>query len=292
MKRAVLLSMLMGSLLLAQAPPAPAPPAIPASGDHRVEARLEKLKAGAKLWVRNRNGFIRITGWDREEVSVSAEMRDTDRRRIQLVIQRKGDDLDVEAVFQSASWSIFNFASVASPRCEMTLQVPRKILGHFRTTNGLVAASNLEGYVRCETTNGGIEVSNVAGEVRAETTNGGIEAKNLKARLKCSTTNGGIHLENVDGGIEASTTNGGIQAQNLDGWGEGLTFGTTNGDIDIDLGRASGEVKAENTNGRLEFHVTGAQDVDLRKHSLHARIPGQNQSLRLSTTNGGIVIRR
>jgi len=298
MKRVVILtSFLLGSLLVAQAPP-PAPPAppegpaAPISGDHRVENRKEPFKAGSKLWVKNRNGSIRVTGWDRDEVAVVADMKDTERRRIQLVIQRKGEDLDVEAVFQSSSWSLFNFGSVMSPRCEMTLQVPRKLMAHFRTTNGAVSASNLDGYVRCETTNGAIDVKAIAGEVRAETTNGAIEARDLRARIKGSTTNGGIHLENVEGGIEASTTNGGIRAKNLEGWGEGITLSTTNGNIDVDLGKAGGDVKADNSNGRLEFQVPGAQDIDLRKHSLKARIPGRAQSIRLSTTNGGIVIRR
>ncbi|HEX7598830.1 MAG TPA: hypothetical protein VF518_11490, partial [Polyangia bacterium] len=82
---------LAGSLLLAQAPPPPppppAPPAPPApmigvdlpSGS-RTEQRTEKLAQGSKLWVKNRNGGIRVTGWDKDQVVLTAQIRDSGRR--------------------------------------------------------------------------------------------------------------------------------------------------------------------------------------------------------------------
>ena len=192
---------LAGSVLLAQAPPPPAPPAPPApmigvdvpSGS-RTEQRNEKLAQGSKLWVKNRNGAIRVTGWDKDEVALTAQIRDSAKRRVELVVQRKGPDLDIEAVFQQPSWS---FGIYISPRCELTLQVPRKVLGYFRTTNGSVSAQNLEGYARCEATNGSIRVDHIRGEVQVDTTNGSIEARSLAARIKGSTTNGRIDRKSV-----------------------------------------------------------------------------------------------
>ncbi|MCE1229715.1 MAG: DUF4097 family beta strand repeat-containing protein [Firmicutes bacterium] len=291
------MSLLTGGFLLAQAPPPPPPPPTPPpppevslAGKTRTETKVEKLAMGAKLWVKNRNGFIRVEGWDREEVSISADIRDSDRRRIDLVVQRKGEDLDVEALFQQGSWG-FNFNFSQSPRCEMTLRVPRKIQAHFRTTNGSVVVSGLAGYARCETTNGDIRVKDLSGEVHAETTNGTLEAHNLKARLKGETTNGRIVLEDVEGGIRAETTNGSIRARNLDGWGEGIRLETTNGSITVDLGRATGEVSAENANGTIDAKVPNAQVLESSKHSVRLKLPGHNQKIILETTNGGITVR-
>lgn len=264
--------------------------AAPSVSDRRTETRVEALKNGSKLWVKNRNGAIRVVGWDREEVSLSADIKDTERRRIQLVVQRKGADLDIEAVFQQPGFS-FSFGFVQSPRCEMTLSVPRKLAAYFRTTNGTVEASAMEGYVRCETTNGDIRVKDIAGEVQAQTTNGGIEAQRLNARMKGETTNGRIQLEEVLGGVNACTTNGGIHAKNLEGWGEGITLETTNGGIDVELGKATGRIEASTTNGGVELKANGMQDVEVTKRSGHATIPGRTQKIRLSTTNGGIHVR-
>lgn len=289
---------LVGSALLAQAPPPPPPPAPPASpgpmigvdvpSGSRTEQRTEKLAQGSKLWVKNRNGGIRVTGWDKDEVALTAQIRDSERRRVELVLQRKGSDLDIEAVFQQPSWS---FGIYISPRCEMTLQVPRRILGHFRTTNGTVAVEHLEGYARCEATNGAILVTDVRGEVYVDTTNGPIEARHLAARIKGSTTNGRIVLEEVTGGIQLETTNGSIRARNLDGWGEGIHLESTNGGIEVELGKATGDLVAENSNGSLEIKVAGAQVIEISKHSAHVKVPGRTQTIRLETTNGSIRVR-
>jgi hypothetical protein len=254
----------------------------------RVEQRTEKLAYGSKLWVKNRNGGIRVTGWDKEEVALTAQIRDSEKRRVELVLQRKGQDLDIEALFQQPSWS---FGIIISPRCEMSLQVPRKLLGHFRTTNGAVSVERLEGYARCEATNGPILVTDVRGEVLVDTTNGSIEARNLVARIHGSTTNGRIILEDVAGGIRLETTNGSVRARNLDGWGEGIHLESTNGSIEVELGKASGDLLAENSNGSLEVRIPGAQVLEITKHSAHVKVPGRTQPIRLETTNGSIRVK-
>jgi hypothetical protein len=256
----------------------------------RTETRSERLAFGSKLWVRNRNGAIRVSGWDKEEVALTAEIRDSDRRRIDLVVRRVGQDLDIEA-HQEHPVISFNFGFTSSPRCDMTLAVPRRLLAHFRTTNGLVSVAGVDGYARCETTNGDILVSHVSGEVQGETTNGSVEARGLKARIKGGTTNGRIVLEDVEGGVDLETTNGQVRARNLDGWGEGIRLESTNGSIDVELGRATGEVLAENSNGSLDIRVPGAQVLDMSKHSAHVKVPGRQQKITLETTNGSIRVR-
>jgi DUF4097 and DUF4098 domain-containing protein YvlB len=126
--------------------------------------------------------------------------------------------------------------------------------------------------------------------VQADTTNGNIELRRLKARAKIGTTNGRIILEQVDGGIQAETTNGGITAKGMDGWNEGIRLETTNGAIEVELGKASGEVLAENSNGHINAEVKGATVVESSKHSLHLKVPGRTQKISLETTNGSITI--
>jgi hypothetical protein len=254
----------------------------------RTEQRSEKLAPGSKLWVKNRNGDIRVMGWEKDEVSLTAQIRDSGKRRVELVLQRKGQDLDIEAVFQQPSWS---FGIYISPRCELTLQVPRKLLGYFRTTNGTVAVENLDGYARCEATNGSILVNQVRGEVQVETTNGSIEARSLAARIKGNTTNGRIILEDIEGGIRLETTNGTIRARNLDGWGEGIHLESTNGSIEVELGKATGDLVVENSNGSLDLKVPGAQMIELTKHSAHLKVPGRTQTIHFETTNGSIRVK-
>jgi hypothetical protein len=255
----------------------------------RTELRSENLPFGSKLWVRNRNGAILVSGWDKEEVSLSAEIRDSEQRRIELVVQRLGPDLDIEAQFQQPRLSLA-LGSAPSPWCRMTLNVPRRLLGHFRTTNGPISVDTVVGYVRCETINGDITLGAIAGEALVDTTNGNVEARGLHARISGATANGRILLEDVDGGVRMETTNGFITARNLDGWGEGISLGSTNGAIDLELGRATGELLAENAHGSIRIRVANAQMLELGKHRVRVRIPGRNQKIVLDTTNGSIQV--
>lgn len=284
-----LVALLVCGALAAQVPASP-PPAPSMGGNARVERRTERLNYGSKLWVKNRNGGIRVAGWDREEVSLVAEIRDSERRKIEIVLQHRDQGLDIEAVFRQPRWT-FGIGFMQSPRCEMTLNVPRKLQAHFRTTNGTLSVASFEGFANCETTNGDIKVRDISGEVHAETTNGTIEAANLRARIKGGTTNGRILLDGVEGGILMETTNGSIKARNLDGWGEGISLETTNGSIEVELGKASGDIQVSNSNGGLDVKPVGAQVIETSKHSAHVKVSGRSQKITLSTTNGSIRVR-
>jgi hypothetical protein len=255
----------------------------------RTETRSEPLAAGSKLWVKNRNGGITVSGWDREEVALSAEIRDSDQRRIDLVVQRTGPDLDIEAQFLQPRLSL-GLGAASSPWCRMTLSVPSRVLGHFRTTNGPISVDTVIGYVRCETVNGDITLGGIAGEVLAETSNGNVEARGLHARIRGGTANGRIVLEDVDGQVKMETTNGFIKARNLDGWGEGISLESTNGAIDLELGRATGDIVAETANGSIHIKVPYAQVLESGKHRARVRIPGRSQRIALTSTNGSIQV--
>jgi hypothetical protein len=290
----VLALVLSGSLLGQDSSDSPEPQDAAESttilGITRVLIRAEKLASGSKLWVKNRNGDIQVVGWEKEEVHLIAEVRDTDRRRVELVIQQQEGGLDIETVFQQPFWS-FNLGYVLSPRCEMTVFVPTRLLGYFRTVNGSIFISYLDGYAHCETTNGDIQVKHFSGEVLIQTKNGTIEGLDLQARVKASTINGQILLTDVDGGIVAETTNGNIVAKTLNGWGEGISLSTTNGAIDLALGEATGEIMAESSNGSLNIKIPDAKVIGISKRSAHLKVAGGMQKISLRTTNGTITIR-
>lgn len=290
---APVLALALTSTLRAQAPEPEmpeAPESTPLPGITRVLIRSEKLALGAKLWVKNRNGDINVMGWDKEEVHVIAEIRDTDRRRVELVIQPKEDDLDIETVFQQPFWS-FNWGLVQSPRCEMTIFVPERLSGSFRTTSGSIFVSYLAGYLFCETTNGDIQVKHFAGEADARTKNGTIEGLDLQARLKAVTVNGDVTLTEVAGGIAAETTNGNMVAKGLNGWGEGISLTTINGSIEVALGVATGEITLEGAEGGLNLKVSDAKVLENAKGSARLQVAGSRQKINLRTTNGTITLR-
>jgi hypothetical protein len=261
----------------------------PAAVPVRLERFSEPLPYGAKLRVHNRNGDITLTGWEREEIDLAAEIRDSPGRRIDLGFQRNASGLDIDARFHQPLLG-FAFTSSASPRCRMLLHVPRRILAYVRTTNGSLAVTGVDGYVQVESTNGDISLGGVAGEVDAETSNGNVEARGLHARIRGGTSNGRILLDEVDGQVSMLCSNGSIQARNLDGWSEGISLECTNGPIDLELGRTTGELLAVSLNGTVKVQVPGALAQESGRHRVRVRIPGRAQKINLTTTNGDIQV--
>ncbi|HTL97460.1 MAG TPA: hypothetical protein VL181_01525 [Holophagaceae bacterium] len=262
--------------------------AAPAFAGVRSEQKSLPLKPGGTLTVSTRNSSIRVEGWDKDEVAVTADIEDTDQRPVRWEMKEQNGGVSVEAVFPGRDgWHIGK-----SPSCAFTLKVPRKVAGAFSTSNDSIAAGGFGGTLSFQTSNDDVTLENLDGSVSVSTSNGGITARHLRASLKGATSNDEIHLEDVQGGVDLATTNSDVEASGLDGWNQGIALRTTNGDMTIDLGRATGEVHARTS--RHESVKVERRSVDLLESGgseTRLRIPGSAQAIELATTNGTITIR-
>lgn len=263
--------------------------ALPALAGTRTEQKSLPLKAGGTLTVSTANSPIRVEGWDREEVAVTAEIEDTPERPVRWEMRAEGAGVAVEAHFPRAAWGI---QVGRGPSCAFTVKVPRSVLGTFTTSNDTIAAGGFGGTLSFRTTNDGITLERLDGAVSVSTTNGAITARHLKASLKGSTTNDDLRLEDVQGGIELSTTNSEVVASELDGQGQGIALRTTNSDMTVDLGRATGELHARTSRHEaVRIQRKGVDLLESGRGELRVRIPGSPQRIDLTTTNGSITVR-
>jgi putative adhesin len=138
------------------------------------------------------------------------------------------------------------------------VEVPSRSDLDLRAMNGGLSIVDVSGVLRLETTNGGIHLEAVSGDVVAETTNGG-----MKVLLDGDRWQGK--------GLDAVTTNGGVSVHIPDGYSAHLETGTVNGAIDIDF--------PVTVQGRVGRRIT----TDLGRGGA---------TIRVITTNGGVVIRR
>ncbi len=127
------------------------------------------------------------------------------------------------------------------------------------------------------------------------TTNGGVSIANVRGQIDFQTQNGGVVLDNVGGAVKGRTQNGGVQVS-LDGqrWdGEGLEVETQNGGISLHLPEGySARLETSTVNGRVnsDFAITATGTND-RRH-VTGDINAGGTTLRLTTTNGGVSIRK
>ena len=130
-------------------------------------------------------------------------------------------------------------------------------------------------------------------------------------RLNAMTTNGSVHCVNLDSVVEATTTNGNVEVSTS----EWASARTTNGGVRVSMGSAkwSGELELLTTNGSV--HVTLPASAEFRVHaattnggissdfpitvqgrfgpkSLSGTVGGGGRELKVTTTNGGIDLKK
>jgi len=131
-------------------------------------------------------------------------------------------------------------------------------------------------------------------DLSLDANNGGIHVADVQGRMELSTTNGGIHLDGVGGNVHGHTTNGGLDIR-LSGqrWsGDGLNVTTTNGGVRLQVPRDySAQLETGTVNGgmNIDFPVTVQGRIGRR---LSAQLGAGGPTIRATTTNGGVSIRR
>jgi hypothetical protein len=151
-------------------------------------------------------------------------------------------------------------SGLRSHEVRWTVRIPKGVNVNFRTVNG------------------GVRLTGLEGEVRARTTNGGVTAKGLRATaLEASVTNGGVDIELASapstGAFDLEATNGGVTLALPADSKADVSARCTNGGISV-----SG----------LELEIQGEQS----RRRLQGRLNGGGARVSLSTTNGGVRLSR
>ena len=262
-------------------------PALALAAGERTETKTEALKAGSVLRVQGVNGPIRVSTWDKDEVEIKAEIKERTDQSVKVEVRRTSNGLEVEAIVPSHSgWSWGGSDGVS-----FTLRVPKRLEGHYRTSNGRVEARDMVGAQEIHTSNGGLLVENVKGDVDAHTSNGAVTLRSIDGRVLGGSSNGSLTLEGVKGGVDFSTSNASITASDLDGRDQGIDLATSNGSINLGLGAAKGEIDAKTSNGSVHVDRPGVELVEMGKSWARLRVPGSTQAIRLRSSNGSIHLR-
>ena len=214
------------------------------------------LDADGRVSLKNVNGDVHISAWDRNEVQVDTIKRGSSQEimnEAEIVIDSAASSISIRTRYpESRRWR-HEAASV-----EYTLKVPRRAR--------LFAV---------ETVNGGVDVTGVVGNVKLSSVNGPVVARNLESEAQLSTVNGRVEasFEKLHGTplISLNTVNGSISLSIPDASNAELNVSTVHGRISSDFGVPA-------TNG----HRHGG--------SFSGRIGSGGARIKLSSVNGGISI--
>ncbi len=229
---------------------------------------------GRWVYVRNLNGRVRVEEGSGSKVEVTAEKRwrSGDPRDVQISVRQIGGgsgDVIVCALWNERSscdedgyhsrgdnWNWFN-NSRRDVQVEFTIHLPRGVK------------------INASTVNGGVEIDGASSSVVAHTVNGSIEARSTGGSVSAHTTNGNLT----------------ISSPMLDG--DRNEYTTTNGSISLELpASVNAEIDMRTVNGRLSSDFPLTVEGSFSPRRLHAMLGRGGPTLRLSTVNGSIRLRK
>jgi hypothetical protein len=197
--------------------------------------------------ISNVSGKIEVSGWDRPEVSVHAELA--------------GGVEGVEVSSEGGHTSI----KVRQPHgpgdgseAHLRVKIPKDSELDVSAVSADVTTSGVFGVQRLSTVSGDVSAELAGADVELKTVSGDVRLKGRgqAAQLRVSTVSGDVHLEHGGGDIEASTVNGELIAS-LDG-AHSARARTTSGDLRFEGTLAHGAtLEATSVSGNLTVR-TGA----------------------------------
>jgi DUF4097 and DUF4098 domain-containing protein YvlB len=213
------------------------------------------IDADGRVSLKNVNGAVHISAWDRNEVQVDAIKRASTKDALneaEIVIDSSASSISIRTRYPESS------LRRESASVEYTLKVPRRAR--------LFAV---------ETVNGGVDVAGVAGSIKVSSVNGPVVAQNLESEAQLST---------VNGRVEASF-------EKLQGT-PSISLHTVNGSILLSIPhKSNAELSASTVHGRISSDF-GAPVSNRRwpGRSFSGRIGSGGARIKLSSVNGGISI--
>ena len=229
---------------------------------HVCELREFTLTPDESLQVNARpNGSVSVTGWDRNEIQIQAQVRSWGRNEDEVRARLDEIAIDTDGVLHAYGPSVRNSwwpfgRNRGGWNVSFEIMAPYATDLWLESVNGRIEVADMRGQLDAETTNGGISLSNVSASVRGRTVNGGISAVFADEgfdgdMLDVRTTNGGIVVripENFSARLDVETVNGGVRSDfpvTREGrrnrevsatWGEGgplIRARTVNGGVQI-----------------------------------------------------------
>jgi len=275
-----------------------------AGSRERVETRTLELKSGGQLFASTFNGSVSVEGWDREEVSLVAKIRERREGDVRFTAEYKDGRVEIIAEREEQENRrnfLIDFGK--SNGVSYTLRIPRNTMTTLVSSNGRMEISQIDNEISAATSNGSITADRIGAKARLTTSNSSIRANSIKGELIASTSNGSIEASDVKGYADLKSSNGSIHAKNIE---SDLVGRTSNGRFDVmgvqgnaDLRTSSGRVEIRNVKGKADAVTSNGSIIaenigtDLTIINSNGRIDVRDikGNADLRTSNGTIEIR-
>ena len=223
------------------------------------------LAAGGRVSLKNINGSVRVSVWDRAEVRIDAIKRARTQKRLEeadVDVVETADSVSIRTVYPDAELRFERGGRDNPASVEYSLTVPRTArVDSIELVNGSLEVEGLAGEIKATCVNGRLVARNLAGGARLSTINGALDVVFVRlpsAAVSLNSVNGMLSVtlpSDADATLRASTVHGTI-SNNLGLTAErGQFVGTSLTGV---LGSGATRVKLDNVNGAI--HIRRAAD--------------------------------
>jgi DUF4097 and DUF4098 domain-containing protein YvlB len=222
------------------------------AGAEEIEKSAQADPRG-EVVIGNVAGEVQVTGWDRSEVHVSADLSDGVER---LDFKTNGARTTIEVVLPKGR----NYQGST----DLVVQVPRNSSLVINTVSADQTIKDVRGMQRLQAVSGTIqtavwnedvELKNVSGDVLVRGHNG-------KGAIRVTTVSGGLRLDDIGPEMELNTVTGDMQVRVAEL--SKARIRTTNGNLELRAAKLTDDVRidAEGINGDLRFSLRGPLDTE------------------------------
>ncbi len=170
----------------------------------RVDTTV-RLDRGGAVDLSLISGKIRVTGWDRPEVKISASIEsgylrfNANSSRVSLSVEDSDNDGRRGRRHNDSGDARYD------------VSVPRGSRLILEAVSGDVISKGSQGEIEATSVSGDVDVTDGVRTVSAESVSGSVHAASVNGNLRTETVSGDLRAENVTGDVEASTVSGSIR---------------------------------------------------------------------------------
>ena len=223
--------------------------------EYRVRSQIDttvRLERGGTVDLSLISGNIRVTGWDRQDVKVSASIDegmlrfDANPSRVTLTVDR-------------ADSRRYDRHNVGDARYEVS--VPRGAKLILEAVSGDVYATGSQGEIEANSVSGDVRITGGVREVNVQSVSGSVTASQVNGNLRAESVSGDVRAETVSGNLEATSVSGSLRLLGV--VSRDVRTETVSGDVvytgNID---PSGKYSFESHSGTIRLNIprnSGAQ---------------------------------
>lgn len=173
------------------------------------------VNGAEKLEVHNPEGEIRVSGWNRDQIRITADLDDEDGY---VSVGASGKSIRVKTKWKYGPSNV-----------DYRINVPASMALNLHGVSTDVYIEGVTGEVTVETIEGDIDVQGGSGIINVQTVEGEISVRDVRGTVRASTAEDDITIVNAAGDISAETFEGDIRLEAINS--ENVQGSTLDGDI-------------------------------------------------------------